>query len=96
MPCSDGMGPSTRVEYRTDPRLAERVIELESAICAVFSELESDGILNDVVNRAEKNGECSYVRSVWSKHKAKDIERLREDLNKYSAHELSVIKNLLK
>jgi len=98
MPCRDGRDdyPNTRIEtiYQDNPEHLKKIKELEAALCAVFTELERDENLENIINRAEKNGHINLI-DFWKKHKKEDEERLKKDLRKYSEHELNVIRNIL-
>lgn len=101
MPCRDGRDDwagGTRTEYVTEyqdnPEHLKKVKEMEAALCAVFTELEKDGNLESVINRAESSGQIDLMK-FWKKHKKEDEKRLRKDLEKYSQHELDMIKDIL-
>lgn len=96
MPCRDGREEEyrTRVEYQDNPAHLRKIKEMEAALCAIFSELEKDGNLEDIINRAESSGEIDLIQ-FWKKHKEEDEKRLRKDLEKYSEHELNMMKNIL-
>jgi hypothetical protein len=97
MPCLDGRdAPNVRYEtvYQDNPEHLKKAKEMEAALCAVFTELERDGNLGDVIKRAETNGEIDLVK-FWNKHKKEDENRLRKDLEKFSEHERAIIKDIL-
>ena len=100
MPCTGRPGGGLR-ESDYIPK-GETLIEkmkkrndyLEAALCSVFSELERKGIITDVLNNAEKNGDINLME-FWSEHQQKDVERLNLELSKFSDHEKEVIKKIL-
>ena len=67
---------------------------LEAALCALFNELEKKDIHNEIITKASKNGKIDLLK-FWENHKIKDIDRLKQDLDKYSEHEKHIIKQLL-
>jgi predicted nuclease with TOPRIM domain len=68
--------------------------ELEAGMCAVFNELEKAGVLDNTIELASKNGGIDLT-NVWKKHVEEDLNRLKKDLEKYSHHELDMIKKIL-
>ena len=67
---------------------------LEAALCAVLTELENRKVYESVINAASINGMID-IDSFWAKHKSKDEERLKIELNKFSEHEKEILKKLL-
>ena len=96
MPCKDYYDEPGRTitEYVDNPEHLKKAREMEAALCAVFTELEKDGTLDDVISRAENNGEIDLAK-FWDKHKKEDEERLIKDLEKFSEHERAIIKDIL-
>ena len=82
---------SLRIE---NVRLKSENQELEAALCAVFTELEKDNVLDDMIAVASKNGDIDLA-GIWKKHKKDDLDRLKKDLEKYSHHELDMIRLML-
>jgi hypothetical protein len=68
---------------------------LEAALCAVLTELENRKVYESVINAASINGMID-IDSFWAKHKSKDEERLKRELDKFSQHEKEILKKLLK
>jgi len=95
MPCRDHYdSESVRTVYEDNPEHLKKAKEMEAALCAVFTELEKKGALEEVINRAESNGQIDLMK-FWKKHKKEDEQRLTKDLKKYSQHELDMIKDIL-
>ena len=104
MPCYSGQEESQRTVYRNgvDPqpyeyaieRLKDRQTWLEAAICALITELDTRNISSEVILEASKNGKID-IGKFWSEHKKDDSTRLIKDLEKYSQHELDIIKAIL-
>lgn len=68
--------------------------QLEASFCAVLTELEKLGIVNQVLQKASRNGLMNLVE-LWENHKKDDESRISKDLLKYSKHELELIKKIL-
>lgn len=97
MPCRDYHDePNTRTitEYVDNPEHLKKAREMEAALCAVFTELERDGNLDEIIKRAETNGEIDLLK-FWKKHKKEDEKRLRKDLEKFSEHERAIMRDIL-
>lgn len=74
MPCSDGF-PSGRVEYVESGNQTKR-------LCAVFSVLEQQGILNNVLTSADWTEAGVSRRSTeewWTRHKQEDTARRKRE-----------------
>lgn len=74
--------------------LRSRILLLEAAICAMFTELEKRGILSEIIDDGSKSGGIN-LKDIWLQHTQKDEERLTEVLNKFSEHEKIIIKRIL-
>lgn len=108
MPCSDGSSGcncSPQVIYKTqyvnnpeDNRtmlsLIKRNEYLEACLCAVFCELDKVGITEEIIKKSEENGKIQ-LSDIWQLHKQKDLNRLNQELSKFSEHEISMIKQIL-
>lgn len=106
MPCSDGRSDGVQYVYRykngVDPApyeveiamLKRKNIQLEAIACALINELESEGLDKRIIPNAVKNGKVD-IYSFWEAHKQDDESRLSKDIERYSEHELSVIKKIL-
>lgn len=97
MPCRDyhdEPGTRTITEYVDNPKHLKKAREMEAALCALFTELEKDGNVKEIIERAETNGEIDLMK-FWKKHKKEDEKRLRKDLEKYSQQELDMMKDIL-
>ena len=109
MPCYDSRGNEPRIIYRdgADPQKLidkdrevnqwkERSMAFEGLICAIFSELESRGIMEDVAVKSSRNGLID-VMGVWSNHKKDDESRIANKIHKeLSTHEQQVAYDILK
>jgi hypothetical protein len=100
MPCTGG--PSREDEQRSEieqthkRQLAELQTKnhyLEGCLCAILTEVESEGRVDMIVN-AEEKGEVD-ISLFWNSHKDADKTRLINDLKKYSEHERSVLRDIL-
>jgi len=104
MPCEGAGGidcRKTEIFYKDNPidkeKIKELILEnnfLEASLCAIFTELEKEGILDRIIFRASKNGTIN-IMDFWDKHKRKDEVRLFDELNKFSEHEKQILKKLL-
>ena len=104
MPCYDGRSAESSIEYRNgvDPepleyeifQLKENVKKLAAGLCAIITELEQDGIANQILSQASKSGLIDLM-DFWDKHRKTDETRLAKELHKYSEHEQAVFKRLL-
>jgi len=74
--------------------LTDKVHSLDACICAIFTELEKREILKEIIDIASINGKIDLSK-YWENHKIKDEVRLKTDLEKYSKHEIEVIKKIL-
>lgn len=68
--------------------------KIEAMLCAVITELEKDGLANEVISQASKSGVIN-IMDFWERHSKEDETRLAKELHKYSEHEQEVIKKLL-
>jgi hypothetical protein len=75
-------------------KLKEQKQFLEASLCAVLTELEKREIFDEVINIASKNGKIN-LKEFWDNHKTKDIDRLKKELDKFSQHEIEIIKQIL-
>ena len=108
MPCSDGnyrdLGEVTTREIHVDnPKDKQKIKELqkkleclEGALCALSSELERRGIVEDVLSKASKSGFID-IMTWWGHHKQDDRSRLAADIHKrYSIDEIAIIAQIAK
>jgi len=72
----------------------ERNQFLEACLCAILTELEKQGIDQKIIDIASANGVVNIL-SFWEIHKQKDIDRLQKELDKFSAQEQQILKNIL-
>ena len=71
--------------------------DMEAAICAIFSEYEKihgEERLKLFIATASVNAKYDLAK-FWDLHRAQDQERLKQELSKYSKHEILLIKNIL-
>jgi len=98
MPCRtdwpEDTGSGSRIEYQDNPMHLKTINELEAVICAVFNELEDRGELEEIIDYASVNGSIN-IKEIWTNHKHDDELRLKQELKRYSKHELKMIKNIL-
>lgn len=90
---SSGTGIS-QSEYDT---IVQERNELLGAFCAICTEILnlSDVNLQDMLRDADVNGKC-VATELWNTHVDQDTSRLRQAMDKYSKHELSIIRNILR
>lgn len=101
MPCYDGRNSSpTRTVYKSgiSPSEMQRVVDknkwLESAICAVFNELQKREIIGSVIAEASRNGLIG-IMDFWQQHQISDEARIAKELHSFSKDEQEIIKKLL-
>lgn len=94
MPCRNDWDNPT-VTNNCD-KYKDEINKWESAFCAIVSYLDKKTNLNliDVLENASMDSKTDLIL-LYQKHIQADVERLEKDLNKYSEHELSIIKTLL-
>ena len=98
MPCYDSRNSEPTVTYRdgADPKKLrdkdaevnswkERSMAFEGLICAIFSELEVRGIMEDVAAKSSRNGLID-VMGVWSTHKKDDESRIANKMHKVAVY----------
>jgi len=104
MPCNNGQHDCNKIYVESDHSKAigsylDKVLadnaRLEASICAIVSELEADGIADDILSRATAKGDIDLSK-FWTKHKNKDVSRMQAALRKFSDHEIEIIKRILK
>lgn len=104
MPCMDPRDSPSYREPRTvytsgiDPALFQKAKDhahhLESILCAVFTYLDTIGIVEEVVATASRHGRVD-VMAFWEAHTKDDRARLAKELHKYSIDEQAVLRELL-
>ncbi len=87
-----GVG-SKPYEYKID-KLNEQIDKLEASLCALITELESEGIADIVITNASKKGLIDLV-DFWYEHSINDQVRMSRELHKFSEHERAIMKKLL-
>jgi len=83
-----------RIEYQDNPKLLDTINELEAAICAICNELEDRNILDEILANGSVNGRIK-LHDIWNNHKQNDERRLKNELKKYTKHELKLLKRIL-
>lgn len=68
--------------------------QLEACLCALFNELISRGLADEVIPAASANGAVDLAK-FWLIHNEHDAERLKKELDKFSEHEKLMIKKIL-
>lgn len=111
MPCQDNYGfiqgknePESEAEKLYSAQInhydkvvkefVEKVHNLDACLCAIITELEKRNIAKEIIEIASIDGKIDLLKH-WNNHKIKDEVRLKSDLEKYSNHELEVIKKIL-
>jgi hypothetical protein len=95
MPCGDMRDMSTNQDYENQIAVLRKDNrQLEAALCAVFNELEKDGVLDDIIAVASKNADIDLA-AIWKRHVSADMDRLKRDLSQYSEHELNMLKKII-
>lgn len=94
MPCYDPRGNEPQIKYVDNPETLETNRMLVAIICAILTELERNGIAENIITEAERNGEVK-IQEMWNLHKQEDKERLGKLIEGLSDHEKSVLRNLL-
>lgn len=96
MPCRDGRDEPgyTHIEYRDSPEQEKRIREREAMLCAILNELKERNIVEEVISMAEHKGKIK-ITPFWEEHQKEDIARLKKQMNKYSEHEIRLIKKIL-
>jgi hypothetical protein len=74
--------------------LRRQLSKSEAAVCAICNELESRGILKEVLEKAGTDGQIDLM-SIWKSHSNEDEVRLNEKLKEFSTHERNLLKKLL-
>lgn len=101
MPCHD---PRDNPQFWEDEategytkinKLSQSVEQLEAVMCAVFNELESLGLINQIIEAANvRSGYDAWA--LWNAHLSSDKERLKQKLkDTFSATEQRLIKEIL-
>lgn len=72
----------------------EKIHKLDACLCAILTELEKIGIDEKIIEIASIEGKIDLSKH-WKNHKIKDEVRLKTDLEKYSNHEIDVIKKII-
>lgn len=72
----------------------ERTKMLEAMLCAVITELEKENVSHTVLTNAQKNGAVGLM-DFWARHKIQDEQRIRNDLELYSKHEIEMIRKII-
>jgi hypothetical protein len=105
MPCSDGNCEPNYSQENVTLRTQNEKLQNDKVIlknqntyysaclCALLSELEKEQC-TDIIENAQDNGKVD-INTFWLSHQVEDIDRLKKSLMNYSAHELSLIKNIL-
>ena len=63
-------------------------------LCALFNDLKNRNILEDVLDTASKDGKIDFKLFI-EEHEKEDIERLKEELLKFSKHERQTLIKIL-
>ena len=75
-------------------KLKEKNKFLEAGLCALITELEKLDFFNEFMTKASENGKIDLF-NFWDNHKKQDENRLRRELQRFSKHEIDVLKKLL-
>ena len=74
--------------------LKAKIHTLDAYLCAILSELEKRKIAKEIIENGSKFGKIDLME-YWKLHKIKDEVRLKTDLEKYSQHEIEIIKTII-
>ena len=97
MGCGDSgsWGGFSNTPTPSQVEMYERKIEhLSACICALVNEIEKLDNADEIIIGAERNGIVN-LQGFWRAHKKRDELRIRRDLDKYSDHEMDILKSIL-
>lgn len=99
MPCYNGSYDDETERPSFEERLSAQqrreIHKLKGALCALITELRAREIGAEIIDSAGKNGNFDFSE-FWETHRNEDEHRLSDELKKFSKHEISIIKRLLK